>query len=76
MEQETQQGISELKDAISQNIKLSYFDLSKPCTVVSDAFDKLGTVLLQEEHGILKPIALASRSFSIQEQKYATTERE
>ena len=70
-------AFSELKEAISQNVLLSYFDLTKPCTIVSDASDHgLGAVLLQEQQGILKPIAFASRSLSIQERKYATTERE
>jgi len=59
-------AFSELKDAIIQNIKLSSFDLRKPCTMVSDASDHgLGAVLLHEQHNILKPIAFASRSLSL-----------
>ena len=72
-----EKAFNDLKNTLTENLSLIFFDLKKSCTVISDASDHgLGAVLLQEENSILKPIAFASRSLTDQEKKYATTERE
>ena len=66
-----------LKEKLCDTTSLSFFNLNKPCSIISDASDHgLGAVLLQEENGVQRPIAFASRSLSDQEKKYAATERE
>ena len=72
-----EKAFAELKHTISDNTTLSFFDLNKHCTLVSDASDHgLGAVLLQENDGIQRAVAFASRSLTGQEKKYAVTERE
>jgi hypothetical protein len=52
---------------------MSYFDISKPVTIQSDASQNgIGAALIQEGH----PVAFASRSLTSTEERYAQIEKE
>ena len=56
---------------------VAYYDPTKKTILSTDASSYgLGAVLLQEENGIKKPIAFASRSMASTEQRYAQIEKE
>ncbi|CAM1298425.1 Uncharacterised protein r2_g801 [Pycnogonum litorale] len=66
-----------LKDCISNESTLKYFDVKKTPTVMTDASMKgLGAALLQEENGQQRPVAYASKTLSAAEKNYACIERE
>ncbi|VDI83091.1 Hypothetical predicted protein [Mytilus galloprovincialis] len=70
---EQQQAFEKLKDIITRNPVLSFYDVSKPVTVSCDASQcGLGAMLIQEN----KPVAYASRSLTDAESRYANIERE
>ena len=67
----------DLKDKLSSETCLNYFDPSKTCKLITDASDYgVGAVLLQTDNGVDKPIAFGSKSLSSLEKKYTTTEKE
>jgi hypothetical protein len=62
-----------LKDMISKEVTLAYYDPKKETTLQVDASTRgLGSVILQED----RPIAFASKSLTPTEQRYANIERE
>ena len=68
-----QAAFTAVKEAISKETTLSYFNPKKYTTIQVDASSKrLGAVLLQEG----RPIAFASKSLTEAEQRYANIERE
>ncbi|CAC5407755.1 unnamed protein product [Mytilus coruscus] len=70
---EQQQAFEKLKDIITKNLVLSFYDVSKPVTVSCDASQcGLGAMLIQDN----KPVAYASRSLTDAERRYANIERE
>ncbi|CAC5421276.1 unnamed protein product [Mytilus coruscus] len=70
---EQQQAFEKLKDIITKNPVLSFYDVSKPVTVSCDASQcGLGAMLIQDN----KPVAYASRSLTDAESRYANIERE
>ena len=72
------QTFQKLKESISSDTCLIYFDTSKPVTLQVDASLKgLGACLLQEySQGRLRPVAYASKSLTSAETRYANIERE
>ena len=71
-------NFQKLKESISSDTCLIYFDTSKPVTLQVDASLKgLGVCLLQEDsQGRLRPVAYASNSLTSAETRYANMERE
>ena len=70
-EQET--AFNQIKELLTSNPVLKYFDVSKPVTVQYDASKSgLGAVLLQDN----QPVAYASRSLTETETRYAQIEKE
>ncbi|CAC5365635.1 unnamed protein product [Mytilus coruscus] len=70
---EQQQAFEKLKDIITKNPVLSFYDVSKPVTVSCDASQcGLGAMLIQDN----KPVAYASRLLTDAESRYANIERE
>ncbi|CAC5406606.1 unnamed protein product [Mytilus coruscus] len=67
-----QQAFEKLKDIITKNPVLSFYDVSKPVTVSCDASQcGLGAMLIQDN----KPVAYASRSLTDAESRYANIEK-
>ena len=68
----------DIKDQLSEQSLLHYYDPAKPATLHCDASIKgLGAALLQPDaEGNLKPVAYASKSLTPTEQRYACIERE
>ncbi|GFR78197.1 retrovirus-related Pol polyprotein from transposon 297 [Elysia marginata] len=65
--------IKDIKDSISREVTLAYFNPDKPITVQVDASMKaLGASLIQEG----KPVAFASKALTDEETRYANIERE
>ena len=68
-----QQAFNEVKQAISEQITLNYFDSTKEVILQVDASTKgLGAALIQDG----KPVAFASKSLTEVETRYANIERE
>ncbi|CAC5363141.1 unnamed protein product [Mytilus coruscus] len=68
-----QQAFEKLKDIITKNPVLSFYDVPKPVTVSCDASQYgLGAMLIQDN----KPVAYAPRSLTDAESRYANIERE
>lgn len=66
-----------IKETISKNICLSFYDPSAKCKLVTDASDHgLGAVLIQNVDNVDKQIAFASRLLTKLESKYTSTEKE
>jgi len=67
----------EIKDILSTEPVLVFFDPSKKTRISTDASkDGLGAVLLQCHDGAWKPVAYAARSMTETEQRYAQIEKE
>ena len=65
------------KDSISSDACLMYFNSSKPVLLQVDASKLgLGGVLQENNHGKLRPVAYASKCFTLAETRYANIERE
>ena len=63
----------QIKDLISKEVTLAYFDPTKPTTIQVDASSQgLGAALLQNN----KPVAFVSKSLTLAEQRYANIEHE
>ena len=72
-ESEHQQAFKSLQEAISEDMKLRYFDPNKPAEIEVDAsLLGLGAALVQEG----KPVAFASKALTPAESNYANIERE
>ena len=71
-------NFQKLKESISSDTCLMYFDTSKPITLQVDASQVgLGGVLLQEDsQGRTRPVAYASKALTPCETRYANIERE
>ena len=68
-----QEAYNKIKDSISREVTLTYFDPKKEITLQVDASLKgLGAVLLQDN----KPVAFASKALTDVETRYANIERE
>ena len=68
-----QEAYNKIKDSISSEVTLTYFDPKKEITLQVDASLKgLGAVLLQDN----KPVAFASKALTDVETRYANIERE
>ena len=67
-----------LKDSVSSDAYVMYFNLSKPVILQVDASELgLGGCLLQKDnHGKLRPVAYASKCLTPAETRYANIERE
>ena len=66
-------AFTKIKEILTRDPVLRYFDVSKPVTVSCDASQSgLGSVLLQDN----KPVAYASRSMTDAETRYAQIEKE
>ena len=62
-----------MKEAVSAEVTLNYFDPQKPITLQVDAsMAGLGAVLFQED----RPVAFASRALTETESQYTNIERE
>ena len=73
----SEQAFKTLKSKLTSEPIVRLPDKSKTYTLRTDASDKgLGAVLLQENEGILQPIAYASKKLSKAESSYATIEKE
>lgn len=72
-----QKALMELKETISSNECLSYFDSKKKTILIADAGPKaVGAVLVQESSGELFIVSYASKALSKIEEKYYQTEKE
>ena len=70
---EQKAAFERIKEILTKDPVLTYFDVTKPVTVSCDASKSgLGAMLLQDE----KPIAFASRSITETETRYANSENE
>ena len=70
---EQKAAFERIKEILTKDPVLTYFDVAKPVTVSCDASKSgLGAMLLQDE----KPIAFASRSITETETRYANSENE
>ena len=68
-----QEALDKVKESISKEVTLTYFDPNKETILQADASQKgLGATLLQEG----KPIAFASKALNETESRYANIERE
>ena len=68
-----QEAMKKIKQLLSSEVLLKYYDETKPLTIQADASqDGLGACLLQDG----KPICYASRSMNETEQRYAQIEKE
>ena len=68
-----QQALDKIKESISNEVMLTYFDSSKPTVLQVDAsLQGLGAALLQDD----KPVAFASKALTNTETRYANIERE
>ena len=68
-----QEALDKVKDSISKEVTLTYFDPKKPIVLQVDASLKgLGATLLQDN----KPVAFASKALTDVEKRYANIERE
>jgi len=68
-----QEALDKIKDSISNEITLTYFDPKKETVLQVDASTKgLGAALLQDD----KPVAFASKALTDVETRYANIERE
>ena len=67
-----------LKESISSNTCLMYFDTSKPITLQVDASQVGlgGVLLLEDSQGRTRPVAYASKALTPCETRYANIERE
>ena len=66
-----------IKQSLSSQVVLAYYDMSKPTMVSADSSSYgLGSVLLQQHDNIWKPVAYASRSLTPVEQRYGQIEKE
>ncbi|KAJ1181498.1 hypothetical protein NDU88_006705 [Pleurodeles waltl] len=73
-----QKAFEAIKEALSSETTLRYFDPQKNTKIAVDAGPKgLGAVLLQEQlGGVWSPVAYASRSLTDTEQRYSEIEKE
>ncbi len=70
-------AVRTLKELLTNPPVLAHFSLDCPTLVTCDASaTAAGAVLSQLQNGIERPVAFASRAFSLTEQKYSTGERE
>ena len=68
-----QQALDKIKESISNEVMLTYFDSSKPIVLQVDAsLQGLGAALLHDD----KPVAFASKALTNTETRYANIERE
>jgi hypothetical protein len=64
---------NKIKQAITDDLMLSFPDFNKPFKIHTDASDvQLGSVIMQDR----KPVALYSRKLNLAQQNYTTGERE
>ena len=74
---ETAQSFEEVKRAIAEKVVLKLPDPKKPYRLYTDASKvALGSVLVQEEGGVERPVAYYSKKFSKTQRKWATNEKE
>ena len=70
---EHQEAFEAIKEGVSADVTLKYFDPQKPITLqVNASMAGLGTVLFQE----VRPVTFASRALTETESRYANIERE
>ncbi len=69
---------NKIKEAISEDAKLSLPDMNRPFVIRTDACDiGISAILMQEDtDGILKAISFASRSLNKAERNYSTSHKE
>ena len=72
-EHEQKQAVQKIKDALTKNPVLRFYDVDKDVTIQCDSScNGLGACLLQDGH----PVAYASRALTSAEQNYAMCEKE
>lgn len=70
-------AFARVKEELSRESTLAFFDLTKPTTVSSDSSSYgIGGVLFQEHQGEMKPVAFCSRTLTTAERGYAQIEKE
>ncbi|KAG1943646.1 hypothetical protein F2P79_015127 [Pimephales promelas] len=75
--EECQEAFQQLKSRLISAPVLAYPDPKKPFILDTDASDVgVGAVLSQEDGGLERVVAYASRALTKQERKYATTKKE
>lgn len=75
--QEQEDAVCILVKALVDTTELWLPRLNKQFVIKADTSDlSLGTVLLQEHGGVLRPVAFVSQSLTLAEQNYSVAERE
>ena len=77
MEKPQIEAIEKLKDLVTSNTVLKFYNPNLPLRVRSDASSEgLGALLEQKSAGVWHPVAYASRSLNMSERNYAPIEAE
>ena len=75
--QEQKRAFEQLKEKLANAKTLAYFDKDAKTEVIADASPVgLGAILIQEQQGVKRVVAYASRSLTDVERRYSQTEKE
>ena len=74
---EESEAFQKLKNQLAEASMMAFYDKEAPTEVVTDAIPVgLGAILVQEQQGVKRALAFASRSLSEVERRYSQTEKE
>ena len=74
---EESEAFQKLKNQLAEASMMAFYDKEAPTEVVTDAIPVgLGAILVQEQQGVKRALAFASRSLSEVERRYSQTKKE